>query len=156
MKNQKTAIIFIGIQASGKTTFYERNFSSLIHINLDTLHTRKKEDQLLEECIKREQSFVVDNTNPTKENRKKYIYIAKASGYCVKGYYFRSSVIESLERNSFRSGKSKVPDCAIFATQSKLELPDYNEGFDELYYVCIKNGVYIVSKWDEQQEGKKL
>lgn len=44
---KKTAIIFIGIQAGGKSTFYREQFSELVHINLDTLKTRKKENKLL-------------------------------------------------------------------------------------------------------------
>ena len=49
--DNKTAIIFIGIQACGKSTFYRERFSDIVHINLDTLRTRKKENKLLEECI---------------------------------------------------------------------------------------------------------
>ena len=38
------AIIFTGIQASGKSTFFKQHFrSGFVHINLDTLHTRNKE-----------------------------------------------------------------------------------------------------------------
>ena len=46
---KNTAIVFIGIQASGKSTFYREQFSRLVHINLDTLHTRNKENELLKE-----------------------------------------------------------------------------------------------------------
>ena len=63
--NNKQAIIFIGIQASGKSTYYHRYFGTYEHVNLDTLHTRNKENLLLQECIRDEKSFVVDNTNPT-------------------------------------------------------------------------------------------
>ena len=59
----KRAIIFIGIQASGKSTFYHNNFSEFVHVNLDTLCTRNKENKLLNECIANERSFVVDNSS---------------------------------------------------------------------------------------------
>lgn len=75
--SEKTAIIFIGIQASGKSTFYHEQFAAYTHINLDTLHTRNKENLLLQECVECGRSFVVDNTNPTKEDRQKYIRAAK-------------------------------------------------------------------------------
>ena len=130
----KKAIIFIGIQAVGKSTFYHENFSEFVHINLDTLHTRNKENKLLNECIADEKSFVSDNTNPQRKDREKYITLARNAGYKVTGYYFRSSVSESIERNSTRTGKAKVPDTAIISTHAKLEIPSYNEGFDELYY----------------------
>ncbi len=62
------AIIFIGIQASGKSSYYRRHFADrYVHINLDTLHTRNKERLLLEDCIRQKKNFVVDNTNPARE-----------------------------------------------------------------------------------------
>ena len=70
----KKAIIFIGIQASGKSTFYHRMLEKkYVHINLDTLHTRNRERMLMEECLREGRSFVVDNTNPAVADREKYI-----------------------------------------------------------------------------------
>lgn len=85
---KKTAIILIGIQASGKSTFYHERFEDYVHINLDTLHTRHKEELLLQECVESGCSFVVDNTNPMREDRKKYICAARNHGYRIYGYYF--------------------------------------------------------------------
>ena len=45
---EKYCVIFIGLQASGKTTFYRERFSDLPHVNLDTLHTRNKERGLID------------------------------------------------------------------------------------------------------------
>ena len=51
-QSRRTIIILIGIPASGKTTFYQRYFKgSFEHINLDTLHTRNNEQQIIESCI---------------------------------------------------------------------------------------------------------
>ena len=61
--DNKTAIIFIGIQACGKSTFYRERFSDIVHINLDTLRTRKKENKLLEECFLRKH-FASSKPNP--------------------------------------------------------------------------------------------
>lgn len=65
-KKEKQAIIFIGIQACGKTTFYHRMLSdgNYVHISLDELHTRNKESQELTKCLENGNSFVIDNTNP--------------------------------------------------------------------------------------------
>ncbi len=55
------AIIFIGIQASGKSSFYkEQFFKTHIRINLDMLRTRHREDILLRACLEAKQPFVVD------------------------------------------------------------------------------------------------
>lgn len=146
---KKTAIIFIGIQASGKSTFYHDRFKDYVHINLDILHTRNKEKLLLQECVESGNSFVVDNTNPTREDREKYIRVSKDHGYRVQGYYFQSSVSDCIARNQNREGKAKVPDQAVAATHRKLELPEYGEGFDELFYVRMEDGSFIVDEWKE-------
>lgn len=145
----KTAIIFIGIQASGKSTFYRERFADVVHINLDTLHTRNKETILLQECITQGLSFVADNTNPTQKDREKYILAAKAAGYQVYGYYFQSVVADCIARNRKRTGKARVPDTAVAATCKKLELPRYAEGFDRLFYVRMTEDGFNVADWDE-------
>ena len=83
------AIIFTGIQASGKSTFFKQHFrSGFVHINLDTLHTRNKEAAILEQCLQNRASFVVDNTNPTADDRQRYIKAAREHGYRIEGYFF--------------------------------------------------------------------
>ena len=80
--NPKKAIIFIGLQASGKSTFYHQRWEKdHVYINLDTLHTRNKERLLLEDCLQKGRSFAVDNTNPAVADREKYILMAKEYGY---------------------------------------------------------------------------
>ena len=66
------------------------------------------------------------------------------------GYYFRSSIGESIARNAQRTGKARVPDAAVAATHNKLELPDESEGFDMLYYVRIENGAFITELWKDE------
>lgn len=150
--SEKTAIIFIGIQASGKSTFYHERFEDYVHINLDTLRTRNKEKLLLQECMEKGYSFVVDNTNPTKADREKYIQAARDNGYRIHGYYFQSSVSDCIARNQKREGKARIPDQAVASTHRKLELPEYEEGFDKLFYVCLKGGNFIVDEWRETEE----
>ena len=142
-------IIFIGIQATGKCEFFKRRFyETHIRINLDMLKTRNRENILINACFEAKQPFVVDNTNPMITNRKKYIDIAKSKGFKVIGYYFNSGVGEAIERNDKR--KRKIPVVAIRSTHSKLELPALNEGFDELYYVQIKDNDFIVEEYKDE------
>ena len=64
------AVLFIGIQAAGKSTFYQqRFFKTHIRINLDMMKTRHRENRLLETCLAIKQPFVVDTTNPTRKER---------------------------------------------------------------------------------------
>lgn len=134
------AIIFTGIQATGKSTFYKQYFADThVRINLDMLKTRRRETLLLEACIEAKQSFVVDNTNPTVENRQKYIEPARAAGFRVIGYYFQSKIKQALLRNRQRSGKACIPEAGVRSAFAKLQRPDFSEGFDVLYYVSIIN-----------------
>lgn len=84
------AILFTGIQGSSKTTFYAEPFlETHRRISLDMLKTRNKEQQFLQLCLNTGQKFVVDNTNPSIAERKKYIEAAKAVRFAVIGYFFQ-------------------------------------------------------------------
>jgi predicted kinase len=132
------AVIFVGIQAAGKSTFYQRRFfRTHVRINLDMLRTRRREEMLVRACLEAKQPFVVDNTNPTAKDRAHYIGPARAAGFRVVGYHFQSSVSEALERNASRPERERVPEVGIRGTHSRLEIPSFEEGFDALYYVRI-------------------
>lgn len=145
------AVIFIGIPASGKSTFYMQNFfSTHIRINLDMLKTRRREEILLQACIQAKQPFVVDNTNVLREERARYILPAKAARFKICGYYFQSPLKEALQRNSQRAGKAQIPEKGILAKFGKLQPPTYEEGYDELYRVSIGSGnQFTVTPWAE-------
>jgi predicted kinase len=147
------AVIFIGIQATGKSTFYKERFSDThVHINLDMLKTRRREDILLDACVRARQSFVVDNTNILARERAKYIILARLAGYEVTGYYFQSRLQDALQRNQQRSGKAVIPPKGVLAKYHALERPRYREGFDRLYYVTIgPSGSFQVVEWIEAE-----
>lgn len=143
------AIIFIGIQATGKSTFYKENFfSSHVHISLDLLRTRHREKIFLEACLQTQQPFVVDNTNPTNQDRQRYIGVAKANNYETIGYYFESKIKDAIARNNQRVGKALIPEKGIKGTYNRLETPSLDEGFDQLFFVRLNNeGCFEVSPW---------
>jgi predicted kinase len=132
------AVIFIGIQATGKSTFYKDSFfKTHIRINLDMLKTRRREDILLEACIKAKQPFVIDNTNPTVISRKKYIDMAIDAKFKITGYYFQFDINEAVLNNAKREGKERIPLVGIRSTHAKLQPPCREEGFDNLYVVRL-------------------
>lgn len=147
--SSKQVIIFIGIQASGKTTFFKHELSCFgyTHINLDTLKTRNKESLAIQECLNKGNSFVVDNTNPEKSDRERYISLAKSHGYEVIGIFFQSILQDCIARNTARG--SVVPAKAIPSTQRKLQIPEYAEGFDKLYFVRIVDNGFEITDWKE-------
>lgn len=113
---------------------------------MDLARTRNRETRLLRLCLETQLPFVVDNTNPTRQTRQKYIKLAKMEKYKVIGYYFQSRLKDCIERNAQRT--RQVPDVAICGTATRLELPRYDEGFDELWYVSTKPGGFAVEAWN--------
>ena len=140
------AVIFCGIQGSGKSTFYKEHFfKTHVRISLDLLKTRHRESMFLQTCFVLQQMFVVDNTNATKTERHKYIEKAKTYQFQLTGYYFHTSIADALARNGSRTGKENIPVPAIITTYKKLELPTYEEGFDNLFQVSILHGKFIIT-----------
>lgn len=144
------AIIFTGVPACGKTSYYKEFFGEYVHINLDTLKTRNKEKKLLAECINARCDFVVDNTNPSPEDRARYIQPLKEAGYEIIGCYFSSPISECMERNRKREGKKRIPDKAVAAVYGKLTIPSMSEGFDRLYYVKLTKDGFFTEDWRDE------
>jgi predicted kinase len=146
------AIIFIGIQATGKSSFYkQRFFNTHVRISLDLLKTRHREKRLLEFCLQTRQRFVVDNTNPTLADRQRYIMPARAANFEVIGYYFESRIQDALRRNRQRPEQYQVPEQGVLRAYHKLQLPSLSEGFNQLYYVRIEaDGTFAVARWTDE------
>jgi len=148
----KTAYIMIGIQGRGKSTFCSRFLPDIKRVNLDTLHTRNKEALMISGCHEQGLDYVIDNTNPTREDRKRYIPVAKNAGYRIVGYFMQSRLQECIKRNELREEKARVPAKAIAMTSNKLEMPSFSEGFDELYFVQNDGENMIISEWRDGNE----
>ena len=134
-------IVFSGIPASGKTTFYnERLLATHVRISLDMLKTRKREEIVLFACLAAEQPVVIDNTNPTRDKRARYVRLARAAKFRTTLYFFEVSIREAVARNETRTGKAKVGKVAIFATAKSLERPSAEEDFDRMFVVRPGDG----------------
>ena len=135
-------VIFVGLQASGKSTFFRERFAATHeHVSKDLFRNNRdrnrRQAQLIEAALNAGSPVVVDNTNPTVENRRPLIQLGLEFGAKVVGYYFDSTVRQCVARNRRRTGRDRVPDVAIFATAKKLVPPSYSEGFDELFRVRL-------------------
>ena len=134
-------ILFIGIQAAGKSSFYrEMFFRTHVRLNLDMLRTRHREQILVEACLAGKTKFVVDNTNLSRDLRARFIVPAKAAGFQVIGYYFKSDVDDSLRRNADRPDDEFVPEIAIYNAARQQQPPTIAEGFDKLFTVGLASG----------------
>ncbi len=148
-------ILLIGIPGSGKSTFSAMHFpQEYARISRDVLRTRARVASALVEALEARRNIVIDNTNVSRLERERFILPAREAGYRVAGYYFQSRIEDCLKRNAQRSGMARVPDVAIFARARDLELPSFDEGFDELFYVSISEAGFAVEKWSSDNEEK--
>lgn len=130
------AVIISGLQGAGKSTFCrERYWNTHIRLNLDMLRTRHRERLLLMALIEAKQPFVVDNTNPTAEERNRYILPAKAAGFRIVGIQFEVPLELALLRNTTRPAREMLPEKAVRGTFKKLVPLSYAESFDQILRV---------------------
>lgn len=143
-------VIFTGIPASGKTSFYkEKFFPSHMYISLDQVRTRSAENELFAFCLKRNKNCVIDNTNITKAERNRYIPASKAHGAHLISYFFPPEPEKCITRNATRTGRARVPDSAILGKFKKLEKPSRDEGFDEIWQVTLSENGFSAEAFNE-------
>ena len=145
-------VLFCGIQATGKSSFYAARFAAThARVSLDVEGTRHRERMAFGACLSGQIAVVVDNTNVTAVERARYIVPARAAGYRVLGYYFESRIAAALLRNAGREGAARVPDRGVRGTFARLEVPALAEGFDGLYFVRIDGGGgFVVERWRDE------
>jgi hypothetical protein len=120
------AVVLCGVQGSGKTTLYRDRFAATHeHVSLDVLGSRAREAAQIEACLEKERSFVVDNTNPTVADRRRYIDAARGAGFKVVGY-----LVEGDGRSVH------VAPGTTAATARRFVRPAPEEGFDELWHAA--------------------
>lgn len=148
-------VIFVGLQASGKSTFFRSHFAAThTYVSKDLLRNNKRparrQLQLVDEALRAGQSVVIDNTNPTPEDRRELIALGHSYQASVSGYFFEIQVKRSQLWNAQRTGKARVPDVGLYATLKKMTPPRYQEGFDYLYQIQPREGFhFMVLPWPQ-------
>jgi predicted kinase len=142
-------VILVGLQASGKSTFFRERFAATHeHVSKDLLRNNRtrnrRQRELIEAALWAGRPVVVDNTNPAVDDRWPLVELGREFGARIVGYYFESGVRECLARNARRECKARVPDVAIYATAKRLVPPSRAEGFDELLCVRLNDSTFEV------------
>jgi len=130
-------IIFVGMQAAGKSTYYAQHLAAThVHVSKDLMTNVRDRDarqqQMIEQALAAGRSVAVDNTNPTPLVRAPLIELGHRHGARVIGCFFETVVKEAIARNRLREGKARVPDVAIYTTAKRIVPPSLDEGFDEV------------------------
>ena len=76
---------------------------------------------------------MVDNTNPTAADRRRYVEPARAAGFKVIGYLVEVDAGEAFAR-------AGIPPARVAATARALQPPTPEEGFDELWHATAAPG----------------
>lgn len=132
--------ILIGLQASGKTTFYRTVLASThVHVSKDAFPNARRRQarqlRLIGEALDAGLDVAVDNTNPSAEEWAPLIAAGRARGARIAGYWFPPDLTASTVRNAARDDKTRVPDVGLYATVKRLRRPRPADGFDELSVV---------------------
>ncbi|MFE9442058.1 AAA family ATPase [Streptomyces sp. NPDC006602] len=134
--------VLVGLQASGKSTFYEHHLLGLryarVSKDLFPRGARRKQDRqmrLVEEALGAGRSVAIDNTNPSPEEWRPLVAAGHAHGATVTAYWFPPDPPGSLRRNAVRQGRDRVPDIGIHATAKRLRRPSRADGFDAVLEV---------------------
>ncbi len=144
-------VIFVGLPASGKTTFYRERFAAThVHVSKDNFpnHRRpsKRQEREIRAALDSNQSVVVDNTNASTDDRATIIQLAREYGAEVVGYFFESDVDACKARNDNRDGKALVSNVGFFATAKRYQVPEAEEGFDKVFDVRLSDHGFELEK----------
>src|ERR1044071_4406014 len=121
------AIVFCGVQGSGKSTLYRDRFlDTHVQVSLDLLRSRSREAELVRDCLEAGRPFVVDKTNPTPADRARYVDPARDAGFKVIGYLVEANPAEAFAR-------AGIPPSRIAATARSLPRPTPGGGFGALW-----------------------
>jgi predicted kinase len=150
------AVIFCGVQGSGKSTLYKERFADThVRINLDMLRSRRREETMLRACLEAKQPFVVDNTNGTIGMRMRYITPARIAGFRLSSFYFHTLLGEALARNRARPKREQLRPGAIVGTYRQLQPPSKQEGYARIYVVRIDDQAgFVVTEVDDLAAGE--
>lgn len=152
--NKPEVVIMVGSPASGKSSFC-RNFlvpKGYVTVSRDKLGSWQKCAKILENCIQKKQSVVIDNTNPDKESRQRFIEVAKRNGIDCRCFVMATSHKHAKHNNRFRemTDKNHVPvgDMVLNSYKKNFQEPEMAEGFEEIVKIPF------VPKFDKDEHEK--
>jgi len=179
-KIQNKIIIIVGFPASGKSTYakkllgkYSKTKNGII-LSRDTLggaitDILSKLKELLE--TKNKYNIIIDNTNITRDIRKKFIKLAQSVNVPIEAHYIINTIEDSQVKTLHRmfdrykrlymTGKAEknteaykdpniFPPATLFSMRKNIETPKLDEGFTKI--IIIEEPII---KWDGRKYRNK-
>ncbi|EFA06186.1 Bifunctional polynucleotide phosphatase/kinase-like Protein [Tribolium castaneum] len=152
--DKQEVIIMVGTPGSGKSYFC-KNFlvaKGYVHVSRDKLGSWQKCAKMLEDCLQKKQSVVIDNTNPDKESRQRFIDVAKRNQVDCRCFLMTTSHKQAKHNNRFRemTDKSHTPvgDLVLNSYKKGFQEPEMAEGFSEIVKIPF------IPKFDKAEHEK--
>lgn len=135
-------LIMVGMPASGKSYCAEFiqnwGFTKGVHheiINRDKLKTIDKCIKKTKEALKLKVNLIIDNTNPSALDRKKFIDLGRKYSYKITVILFELP-FELIKHNNyyryFHKNGQYIPNVAYNIFKSRYEKPKYSEHIDRI------------------------
>lgn len=132
LSGNKEFVMFVGCQASGKTTHSNmyNGIDNYIVIHGDDLVTEAKIKNEIKRNISENKCIVLDSTNGTKKKREVFINLAKSSNYYIKVIYMNTYFEVCFNRNKER--EKPIPKIGLYTYRKRFEMPTLDENIDEI------------------------
>lgn len=121
-------IVMTGSPASGKSTFVKKVMvpAGYVRVNRDELKTKEKCVRVCKENLDLKKSVVIDNTNPSREDRLVWIKLAQERGIPVRCFVMQTTHELSLHLNIYRekmtNGETaRLPEIAFNMFRTKFQ-----------------------------------
>jgi len=155
LQNQEL-IILVGAPASGKSTLCIRELTTLnyFRINRDSVGSMDECVRLCASQLAAQKSVVIDNTNPARSDRKRFISLAQNLGVLsIKCFLFDSPTELVQHLNVFRERQTegvvkRIPKDAYDKYYGRFEMPNVEEGFVEIVKIPF------IAKFDSERHRK--
>lgn len=152
--DKQEVIIMVGSPGSGKSYFCKSQLlpKGYVLVSRDKLGTWQKCAKMLEDCIQRKQSVVIDNTNPDKDSRQRFIDVAKRNSVACRCFVMTTTHRQAKHNNRFREMTDKshvaVGDLVLNSYKKGYQEPETSEGFSEIVKIPF------IPKFDKAEHEK--
>ncbi|XP_018021176.1 uncharacterized protein F21D5.5-like isoform X2 [Hyalella azteca] len=134
-------VVMVGFPGSGKSLLSDELCRShgYVAANRDQLGTWQRCASLVQKTLQDGGRVVVDNTNPDRASRARYLKVAQDVGVPARCFVFNVNKQHAMHNNRFREltepKRPKVSEMVYNMYNSKFEKPELSEGFKDIVTV---------------------